>query len=164
MVKHEKDGPKVNVFCFQRRDKVYRPFFFDTEAVAEHLLVFGQWTIQTEGSSHLYIFFCGKPSVRCHFYQMKNLCISHQTSEAWCLPWGLYMDIRWWWWFQLYTSVDRQLATQGIFRSGEEEDRCDLEPVTSFAHKTVKSFLCRYEGCFFFNLRWAIKKRQIDIT
>jgi len=21
-----------------------------------------------------------------------------------------------------------------------------------------------YEGCFFFNLRWAIKKRQIDIT
>ena len=24
--------------------------------------------------------------------------------------------------------------------------------------------LLMYEGCFFFNLRWAIKKRQIDIT
>jgi hypothetical protein len=44
--------------------------------------------------------------------------------------------------FSYYTSVDKQLATQGIFRSGEKEDRCDLEPVISFAHKTVQSFFC----------------------
>jgi hypothetical protein len=87
MVKHEKDGPKMNVFCFQRRDKVYRPFFFDAETVAEHLLVSGQWNIQTEGSSHLYNFFFWWKTMPLiceihNFYQMKNLCISHQTSEA----------------------------------------------------------------------------------
>ena len=31
-----------------------------------------------------------------------------------------------------------------------------------FSCKTVLKLM--YEGCFFFNLRWAIKKRQIDIT
>jgi hypothetical protein len=86
MVEHETDGPKMNVFCFQRCDKVYRPFFFDAETVAERLLVFGQWNIQTEGSSHLYILFLWKTTPLiceiCHFYPMKNLCISHQTSEA----------------------------------------------------------------------------------
>jgi hypothetical protein len=47
----------MNVFRFQRRDEVYRPFFFDAETAAENLLVFGRWNIQTEGSSHLYNFF-----------------------------------------------------------------------------------------------------------
>jgi hypothetical protein len=42
--------------------------------------------------------------------------------------------------FSYYTSVDKELATQGIFRSGEDEDRCDLEPVMGFAHQTVQSF------------------------
>jgi len=88
MVKHEKDGPKMNVFFFRGMIKVYRPFFFEAEAVAQQLLVFGQWNIQIEGSSHLYHFFFiwwkTMPLIceRCHFYQTKNVCISHQTSEA----------------------------------------------------------------------------------
>lgn len=49
--------------------------------------------------------------------------------------------------FSFYTSVDNELATPGIYSSGKEKerDRCDLEPVMSFAqphavHRTVKSF------------------------
>ena len=41
--------------------------------------------------------------------------------------------------FSYYTSVDKQLATQGIFRSGEDEDRCDLEPVISFLKRKVSN-------------------------
>jgi len=48
---------------------------------------------------------------------------------------------------------------------------CALEKVFGIfilAYKGVsfllRQFLLKYEGCFFFNLRWAIKKRQIDIT
>jgi hypothetical protein len=52
-VKHEKDGPKMKVFCFHRCDKGYRPFFFGAETVAEHLLVFGQWNFQAQDTTHL---------------------------------------------------------------------------------------------------------------
>lgn len=65
-VKHEKDGPKMNVFCFQRRDKVYRPFFFDAETVAKHLLVLANGIFKQKAQVVCTIFFffvCGKP---CH--------------------------------------------------------------------------------------------------
>jgi len=98
---------------------VHRPFFFDAETVAEHSLVFGQWNIQTEGASHLYNFFFWWKTVPltceiCHFYQMKNVCISHQTSEA-CLPQGLYTDIRCWLWFQLLHICRQRACYTGHF-------------------------------------------------
>jgi hypothetical protein len=130
----EKDGPKMNVFCFQRRAKVCRPFFFEARKSCTALVSF--WPVEYSNRRLKSLVFCVCVCVcvcvwktmpliceRCHFYQMKNLCVSHETSEAWCLPWGLYIWI--------YADDDSSYYT------------CDLEPVMSFAHKTIKSFLCR---------------------
>ncbi|PNF40249.1 hypothetical protein B7P43_G07078 [Cryptotermes secundus] len=83
-VEHERDSPKVNVFCAVSQDKVYGPFFFEGNTVTgqTYLDMLQNWLFTSlQADSHDFIF--QQDGARPHWHLMVRAFLNEKVPQRW---------------------------------------------------------------------------------